>query len=234
MNDWKRGLKKGIPIALGYLSVSFTFGVKAAHGGLPVWVAVLISLTNVTSAGQLAGLELMLTGGTYVEIALSTFIINMRYMLMSLSLTQKIKPGTKKRSQAVFGFAITDEIFAVAATEPGEITASFMYGLISIPIFGWVLGTFLGAAASHIMPASLGNAMELGLYAMFIAIIIPPSKKGRSVFFVVVMAAAVSALLYYVPLFSFISGGFRVILATVLVSVVAAAFMPVRREEEHD
>ena len=139
MNDWKRGLKKGIPIALGYLSVSFTFGVKAAHGGLPVWVAVLISLTNVTSAGQLAGLELMLTGGTYVEIALSTFIINMRYMLMSLSLTQKIKPGTKKRSQAVFGFAITDEIFAVAATEPGEITASFMYGLISIPIFGWVL-----------------------------------------------------------------------------------------------
>ena len=229
MNDWKRGLKKGIPIALGYLSVSFTFGVKAAHGGLPVWVAVLISLTNVTSAGQLAGLELMLTGGTYVEIALSTFIINMRYMLMSLSLTQ-----TKKRSQAVFGFAITDEIFAVAATEPGEITASFMYGLISIPIFGWVLGTFLGAAASHIMPASLGNAMELGLYAMFIAIIIPPSKKDRSVFFVVVMAAAVSALLYYVPLFSFISGGFRVILATVLVSVVAAAFMPVRREEEHD
>ena len=119
MNDWKRGLKKGIPIALGYLSVSFTFGVKAAHGGLPVWVAVLISLTNVTSAGQLAGLELMLTGGTYVEIALSTFIINMRYMLMSLSLTQKIKRGTKKRSQAVFGFAITDEIFAVAATEPG-------------------------------------------------------------------------------------------------------------------
>ena len=234
MDNYRRGLAAGIPIALGYLSVSFTFGIMAVSYGLSWWQALLISMTTVTSAGQFAGLGTMMHPGQYFQMLISQITINIRYSFMSISVGQKADSRFKGISRWILGFMMTDEIFAVAATEPGEITASFMYGLISIPIFGWVLGTFLGAAASHIMPASLGNAMELGLYAMFIAIIIPPSKKDRSVFFVVVMAAAVSALLYYVPLFSFISGGFRVILATVLVSVVAAAFMPVRRGGEHD
>ncbi|MCR5690686.1 MAG: AzlC family ABC transporter permease [Eubacterium sp.] len=234
MKEFRRGVSKGIPIALGYLSVSFTFGVKAVHGGLPVWVAVLISLTNLTSAGQLAGLELILAGGSYLEIGLSTLIINLRYMLMSLSLTQRMEEGVKTSSKMFMAHGVTDEIFAVAITDPKKITGKFMFGLMLTPILGWVSGTFLGAVASQIMPAALGNAMELGLYAMFISIIIPPAKKNKKLAAVVVFAIAISCLLYYLPVFRFISAGFKIIIATFLAAGLAASFLPVDRPDSQE
>lgn len=233
MNDFWYGWKRGIPIALGYLSVSFTFGVKAAHGGMPVWIAVLMSLTNVTSAGQFAGTNLILAGGTYMELAITTFVINLRYMLMSLSLSQKLSASVKRRSCLLFGYGITDEIFAVASTEEEQITASYMYGLISMPVLGWTMGTLLGAVASGIMPEVLANAMELGLYAMFIAIIIPPARKNRAIVFVIVLAVLVECILYYLPVFNGISGGFKVILATVIAAAAGAFLYPVAPVEDN-
>lgn len=229
MNDWKHGIRKGIPIALGYLSVSFTFGVKAVNGGIPVWAAVLISLTNLTSAGQFAGTTLILTGSSFVEIALTTFVINIRYMLMSLALSQKLQQGTSRRQCCLFGFGITDEVFAVSSGETGKISAAYMYGLISLPIVGWTMGTALGAVASDLMPASLASAMELGLYAMFIAIIVPPAKESRAVALVIALAVGISCILYYIPAFSCISSGFQVIIATVLAATMGAVLYPVEQ-----
>lgn len=234
MSEFKNGCKKGIPIALGYLSVSFTFGVKAVHGGLPAWVAVLISLTNLTSAGQFAGTNLILYGGSYVEIAVTTLVINIRYMLMSFALSQKLKPGIGLRQRCVFGFGITDEVFAVASSEEGKISASYMYGLISLPIAGWTLGTALGAVASDIMPSALASAMELGLYAMFIAIIIPPAKKSRAIAVVIALAVLIECILYYMPVFQCISSGFQVIIATIAAAALGAAFFPVKEEVDND
>lgn len=232
MNDWKRGIRKGIPIALGYLSVSFTFGVKAVNGGIPVWAVVLISLTNLTSAGQFAGTTLIIAGSSFVEIALTTFVINIRYMLMSLALSQKLQKGTNRRQCCLFGFGITDEVFAVASGENGKISAAYMYGLISLPIVGWTAGTALGAMASDLMPASLASAMELGLYAMFIAIIIPPAKKSLAVTLVIVLAVGISCVLYYIPLFACISSGFQVIIATILAAAIGAVLYPVEQGEK--
>jgi len=228
MSDFKTGCRKGIPIALGYLSVSFTFGVKAVNGGLPPWIAILISLTNLTSAGQFAGTNLILANAAYIEIVVTTLVINARYMLMSLALSQKLKPGIGIRKRCLFGFGITDEVFAVAAAEPGKISASYMYGLISTPILGWTLGTALGAFASDIMPSSLANAMELGLYAMFIAIIIPPAKKSKSVAIVIAMAILFECILCLVPV---ITDGFKVIIATVAAATVGAILFPVKGDE---
>lgn len=227
MNDWKRGIRKGIPIALGYLSVSFTFGVKAVNGGIPAWAVVLISLTNLTSAGQFAGTTLIIAGSSFVEIALTTFVINIRYMLMSLALSQKLQKGTSRRQCCLFGFGITDEVFAMASGEAGKISASYMYGLIALPIVGWTAGTALGALASELMPSSLASAMELGLYAMFLAIIIPPAKKSLAVAFVIALATGISCALYYIPVFSCISSGFQVIIATVLAAAFGAVLYPV-------
>lgn len=227
MNDWKRGIRKGIPIALGYLSVSFTFGVKAVNGGIPAWAVVLISLTNLTSAGQFAGTTLIIAGSSFVEIALTTFVINIRYMLMSLALSQKLQKGTSRRQCCLFGFGITDEVFAMASGETGKTSASYMYGLIALPIVGWTAGTALGALASDLMPSSLASAMELGLYAMFIAIIIPPAKKSLAVAFVIALATGISCALYYIPVFSCISSGFQVIIATVLAAACGAVLYPV-------
>lgn len=230
MNDFKRGLRMGIPIALGYIGVSFTYGVKAVHAGIPAWVVVLISLTNVTSAGQFAGTNIIAAGGGYMEMVIITFIINIRYSLMSFALSQKLPAGTRIRPRLIMGFGITDEIFAVAAAGDGEVTPSYFYGLMTLPIAGWTFGTLLGAVASGLMPPALSSAMELGLYAMFIAIIVPPSKKSRPVLVAVLLAVAASVILYYIPVFQVITPGIRVILAAVFAAGAAAFIFPVSEE----
>lgn len=228
--SWKRayreGLKSGIPIGVGYLPVSFTFGFLAVSGGLPVWVAVMISLTNLTSAGQFAGTNLILTGAGYFEVALTTFVINLRYMLMSLSLSQKLDRAATTLERLILAFGITDETFVVSSLKEGTLKAPYMFGLITMPILGWNLGTMFGASISAFLPQALQNAMGIALYAMFIALIIPAARESLAVLCVIGAAVVIMCLLQYIPLFGFISSGFRVILATVAASSLGAFIFP--------
>ena len=230
MNDWIRGIKKGLPIAIGYLSVSFTFGVKAVNAGIPVWITILISVANVTSAGQFAGVAIMAAHGSYLEMAMTTFIINVRYMLMSFSLSQKVDKKMTLRQRLMIGYGITDEIFAVSSMETESLSARFMYGLITVPVFGWTVGTAAGALASQIMPGALSAAMALGLYAMFIAIIIPPAKKSKAVLFVIGIAVICQCIFTATPVLKEISIGFQVILSTVIAASIGAFMFPVKKE----
>lgn len=230
--DFKEGVKSGMPIGLGYLPVSFTFGFLAVSGGLPVWAAVFISLTNLTSAGQFAGTNLILAGAGYIEVALTTFVINIRYMLMSLSLSQKLEQGTGTLERLLLAFGITDETFVVSSLKPGVLKASYMIGLMSMPVLGWNLGTLLGGSISTLLPEAMQNAMGIALYAMFIALIIPASKQSRTRLYVIAAAVFVTCLLKYLPVFSFISSGFRVILATVAASFLGAWLFPGKEGEE--
>jgi len=233
--NWKkelaRGLKDGLPIGLGYVPVAFTFGFIAVSGGLPVWAACLISMTNLTSAGQFAGTNLILAGGGYLEIAMTTFVINIRYMLMSLSLTQRIEKGMGVFKRMLFGFGVTDEIFVVASLHPGVLRAAYLFGLIVLPIAGWNLGTLLGACISTVLPAALQNAMGIALYGMFIALIVPASRDSVHVFIIVILAVAVNCMLKYLPIFSFISSGFRIIISTVTAAGAGALLFPKTDEE---
>lgn len=224
--SFKEGFRSGIPIGLGYLPVSFTFGFLAVSGGLPVWVAVLISLTNLTSAGQFAGTNLILASAGYFEVALTTFVINLRYMLMSLSLSQKLDRAAGTLERMILAFGITDETFVVSSLRPGVLKSSYMIGLMTAPILGWNAGTLLGGCISTLLPQALQNAMGIALYAMFIALIIPAARQSLHVLYVIAAAVAVMCILKYVPLFSFISSGFRVILATVAASAMGAWLFP--------
>lgn len=226
------GFKRGVPIALGYIPVSFTFGLMAVGSGLSPWMAVFISLTNLTSAGQFAGTRLIITGSGYLEITLTTFIINIRYMLMSLSLSQKIESEMSLVQRLIIGFGITDETFLVSSTGSGRISYSHMLGLITGPIAGWTLGTTLGAFISSALPPSVSSAMGIALYAMFIAIIVPPCKKSRPIFVIVLITVAIALVLKYIPIFSFISSGFRVIAATILGAGLGAALWPIEDTNE--
>lgn len=236
--SWKKsfmeGVKSGIPIGMGYLPVSFTFGFLAVSGGLPVWVACFISLTNLTSAGQFAGTNLILAGAGYVEVALTTLVINLRYMLMSLSLSQKLSETTGTLERLVLAFGITDETFVVSSLQPGILKSSYMIGLMTMPIFGWNLGTLLGGSISTLLPQALQNAMGIALYAMFIALIIPAARKSLQVLSAIVMAVTINCLLKYLPVFSFISSGFRVILATILASAYGAWRYPKLEDDATD
>lgn len=228
--DFKYGFKRGIPIALGYVPVSFTFGLMAVSGGIPVWMAIFISLSNLTSAGQFAGTNLIINGASLVEITLTTFVINIRYMLMSLSLTQRLEKSINLPKRLLVGYGVTDEIFTMASLERGTLTFPYMLGLIIGPVLGWTTGTALGAIISTALPESLGNAMGIALYAMFIAIVLPVAKSSKPVTIIVIMSVAVVCILKYVPIFSMISSGFRIIIATVIGAGIGAKLFPIADE----
>ncbi len=229
--EYTRGLIKGVPVALGYLSVSFTFGIIAVELGMSPLSATFTSLSNLTSAGQFAGIQLIAEGASLLELAVTTFIINMRYMLMSLALAQKLDESTGVLPRLIFGFGVTDEIFAISIVEGKKLTSSFMYGLMTLPIIGWTAGTALGAAAKGLLPSAVSAAMNIALYAMFTAIVIPPARKSRAVLFAVLTAAFIMCILTYVSFFSPLSSGIKAIITAVAAAVAAALLFPDEEEK---
>lgn len=228
--DFRQGIRHGIPIALGYLSVSFAFGMKAAGDGLTVLQAVLISMTNLTSAGQIAALPLMIGGASLTEMALTQLTINLRYALMSLSLSRKLDGSMKTLQRLIFSFANTDEIFAVASSQPGKVGKHYLYGLMLTPWIGWSLGTLLGSAAGTLLPAFVRTALGIAIYGMFLAIILPPAKEQKPVRFVVIIAVAMSLCFHYIPGLNTVSGGFVIIICGVLAAAAGAWKFPVKED----
>ena len=226
------GLKKGLPIGLGYLSVSFGFGITAFRQGISAVGAILISLLNLTSAGQVAGLTIMVAGGTVLEMITAQLIINLRYSLMGISLTQKLSGNFSTGHRMIAAFGITDENFAVASSEKKSVTPAYYYGLMTLPVIGWTLGTALGAICGEIFPSDVSAALGLAIYAMFVAIVIPELRKSKGVLFGVGISVALSCILYYVPILKVIPGGFAIIICAVVASAAAAYFMPRREENE--
>lgn len=223
---YKKGLRDGLPIALGYLSVSFTFGITAVGMGIPPVAAILISMTNLTSAGQVQGINIIAAGGGYLEMALAQLIINLRYALMGLSLSQKLSPKYNLLHRIISSFGITDEIFAVASGQKGEIPPKYMYGLMTLPYIFWAAGTAAGALLGAILPQNIQDALGIAIYGMFIAIVIPPAKKSRGIFMVALFASVFSCIITYVPLFSAISPGISVIICAVIAAGLGALLFP--------
>ena len=215
-NQFKAGVRDGIPICLGYFAVSFAFGIQAAETGLTPFEAGMLSLLNVTSAGQVAGLSVIAAAGSYIELAVLQFIINLRYMLMSAALSQKLDSATGTLPRLLIAYGVTDEIFGVSVTRPGKLDPFFSYGCTIISVLGWVGGTVTGASAG---------------YGMFIAIIIPPARENKKIMYCVLAAMVMSAVFAYAPLLKNLSGGMRIIIVTVAVAAFFAKMFPVEEED---
>lgn len=225
--EFVAGFRYGAPIMLGYAPVAFAFAVGAVGSGLPWWIVVLISLTNFTSAGQKAGADLMISSAPLYEIGAAVFVVNIRYILMSLSLTQRmLKKSLGKK--LILANGVTDEIYFLAMKKD-EFSGWFFAGLSAGPYLGWGGGTLLGALAGEVLPASLSSALGIALFAMFIAIIVPEAKKSRPVLVVCLVAATLSALFYYVPVLSVIPSGWALIIAAVLAAAVGAWLFPMEQ-----
>lgn len=231
MQNYKRGLAAGIPIALGYMSVSFTFGIMAVSYGLAWWQALIISMTTVTSAGQFAGIGIMIHPGQYFQMLISQITINIRYSFMSISVGQKADSRFKGLSRWILGFMMTDEIFAVA-TQEESVSRSFFAGLATLPYIGWALGTLFGAILGSILPERLMSALSLAIYGMFVAIVVPEMKKSRPVVLVVILAILLSCIFYYVPFLSTISSGITITVVAVAAAVIASLLFPVMEEAD--
>ena len=229
INKFLQGLKDGVPIALAYISVSFTFGLLATEKGLSIFTSVLISLTNLTSAGQFAGLDIIVACGTLLELAVTTLIINLRYFLMSFAISQRVEKNMTTPERLICSFGITDEVFAVICQREDKISFPYFFGLIVLPILGWSSGTLIGAGASMLLPESVRTALSIAIYGMFIAIIIPPAKKFKPYFYAIGMSVVISCIFRYVPYLNLLSGGWVIIIASVTASAVCAYFFPIKR-----
>ena len=199
--------------------------------GISPFHAVLISLMNLTSAGQFAGLTVIVSGASLVEMALTQLVINIRYALMSVSLSQKLDSSVKTFQRMLIAYGNTDEIFAVASSKPGTVGSKYMYGLILLPVIGWVGGTLTGAVASTILPAAVISALGVALYGMFIAIVVPVAKESKEVLLVVAVSLVFSSAFYYLPVLRNISSGFTIIICTVAAAGIGAVLFPIKEEQ---
>lgn len=229
-----QGIIDGLPICFGYLSVAFAFGISAVGSGLSAIEALLISMTNVTSAGQVAGIGIIAAGGSLLEMAVSQLGINLRYALMSVSLSQKFGKSISLFDRFIIAFVNTDEVFGVASSKDGCVERSYMYGLIVPPYVGWSIGTILGALAGNILPGAVTSALGIAVYGMFVAIVVPKAKKERPTALCALGAILLSCAFRYVPFLSGVPGGFSVIICAVIASALFAYIAPINSDKEDE
>ncbi len=229
---FKQGIKDGIPICLGYLSVSFAFGIFCITSGLTILEALLISMTCVTSAGQLAAVPIMAASGSFIELAMTQVIINLRYSLMSVSLSQKFDKDITLGRRFALAFMVTDEIFGVASSKDGKPPREYYYGLMITPYFGWALGTLIGAAAGNIFPPIVIASLGVAIYGMFVAIVLPKARDDKNVMSCVLLAIALSCAFAFIPLLSRVPSGFVIIICSVIASAIFAVVKPIEEVAE--
>ena len=229
-NEYRNGVSRGLPVGMGYFSVSFGFGAMAVSQGLSTMDATLISLTNLTSAGQFAGLTVIVAMATLWEMVLTQLIINSRYALMSLALSQRMGQRIGVLPRLIIAFFNTDEIFALAMARKEPLTVPFMLGLGTLPIVGWTTGTLCGALAGSVLPASIQAALGVMLYGMFVAIVVPPAKQNKPVLICVVLAMVFSTLFTIVPLLQQTSAGIAIVICTVAAAAICAWLFPISEE----
>lgn len=230
-NELRTGIRTGLPVGLGYFSVSFGFGTLAAANGMRALDATLISATNLTSAGQFAGLTLILAMSGLWEMVLTQLVINSRYALMSLALSQRMGERIGLFPRFFIAFINTDEVFALAMARQEPLTVPFLLGLGVLPIAGWVSGTLLGALAGSVLPLSVRTALGVMLYGMFVAIVVPPARKEKSVAAAVLLAVIFSGLFAWAPVLKELSAGVSIVVCTVAAAGICAALFPVQEAE---
>jgi len=229
---YKKGLRDGVPIALGYFAVAFTLGIVAKKAGLTAVQTFLATALTNASAGGYAGFTAIAENASYIDVALTMLIVNARYLLMSAALSQKLSPNTPIAHRMLVAFDVTDEIFGISVAVKGTLNPYYNYGAMSVSIPGWALGAAMGVIMGNVLPQSIVSALSVGLYGMFLAIIIPPARKNKVIAGIVVISMALSFLFTKTPFISGLSSGIRVIILTIVIALAAAVLFPVKEEED--
>ena len=230
--DWfKKGLKDGIPIATGYIAVSFTLGIAAKKVGMSAFQATLMSFLNLTSAGEFAAIGLIGAGSSYLEMAITQFIINIRYFLMSCALSQKLEKNLPFFHRFFLAFGITDEIFGLSVSVPDKLNPYYTYGMMTLAIPSWALGTCLGVITGNALSPRILSAFSVALYGMFLAVIVPPARKNKILAGIVIISMFMSGLFSKLPIIKNMSSGFQIIILTILIAGAAAVLFPIQKDE---
>ena len=228
--DFWVGMRAGMPVCVGYFSVSFGFGAMAIAQGLTIWQAICISISNLTSAGQFAGLTVIAAGATILEMILTQLVINSRYALMSLALGQRLGSGVGTGKRLISAFFNTDEVFALGMSRGKALTTSFFLGAGVVAALGWTAGTAMGAVAGSLLPEGVRMALGVMLYGMFIAIVVPQTRPEKPIFVNMLLALVFSCLFTWVPGLKDVSAGLAIVICTVAAAVISALVFPIDEE----
>lgn len=228
---YARGLRDGIPIGLGYFAVGFTLGITAKEAGITAFQMGIMSLLMNASAGQFAVITIIAGQSGYVAMVLTQIVINIRYLLMSCALSQKISPDTPLWKRLIMSNYVTDEVFGIAVSVPGELNPFYNFGAATVASPSWALGTVLGVVVGNILPPSLTSALSVALYGMFLAVVIPAAKSDKVVAVVVAASMAGSLAFTFLPYLSGLSSSTRIIILTLVIAAAAAILHPVPAEK---
>lgn len=226
------GLRDGIPIAMGYFAVTFSLGIIAAKAGLTAPVGFLSSFFIRASAGEYGTYTLMAVQAAYVEVIAMCLVANLRYMLMSVALSQKIAPGTAWWKRLLMACCITDEVFGVSVAHPGYTPPAYTFSVALISTLFWASGCAVGITAGSLLPQPMVTALSMSLYGMFLAIIVPPARSDRNVLYALIASVVLSGLCAVTPVVSQWSSGMRTVVLTVVISAVAAWLKPIKTDED--
>ncbi len=229
--EYLLGVRDSLPVGIGYFAVSFGFGLAAVQT-VSVVQATVMSLTNLTSAGQFAAIGVITAASSLWVMLLTQLVINSRYALMSLALSQKLGEKFGLLHRLIIAFFNTDEIFAIAMQRPVPLTVPYMLGLGLTPILGWTGGTLLGALAGGILPAAVSTALGVALYGMFVAIVVPQAVESKPKRIAALIAASLSCLFTWVPWLKTVDSGLAIVICTVVAAAVCAALFPIDDREE--
>ena len=228
---FRKGLKDGIPIALGYFAVSFALGITAKEAGISPLQAGCMSALMLASAGQFAAINVIAAGNTLIQMAITTLVVNLRYILMSSSLSQKLDKNMSFIHRLLLPCYVTDEIFGIASNVEGRLNPFYNYGAAAVAVPGWTLGTIIGAAVGAILPARVEAALGVALYGMFLAVIIPGARKNRFIAVLVTVSMIASFLFAKLPVVSSVPSSMQIIILTVVIAALAALIKPIEEEE---
>jgi 4-azaleucine resistance transporter AzlC len=212
--EFKKGIRAGMPVAVGYFPIAIAFGALANQAQLSLLDGVLMSVLVYAGASQFVGVSLLLAGTGVLQIITTTFFLNLRHLIMSLAVNDQMRDfsPTWKRGLSFF---ITDETFALLTLGDGQNiqqrTPKYMAGLLLTAYLGWVSGTLVGGLGAGFIPPQITTAMTLGLYGLFIGLLIPSIKKSRPY----ALIAVLSMILNWV-LSQWVESGWSIVIATVL------------------
>ena len=224
------GLRDGMPIAMGYFAVAFSIGMIAKWAGLTAIVGFVSSFLTRASAGEYGVYTLIAAGGAYAEVVAMCVVTNIRYLLMSAALSQRMAPGMALWHRLLMACCITDEVFGVTIARKGYASPAYMYAASFISTMCWAGGCAMGIVAGSVLPPMVVCALSVALYGMFLAIIMPAARADHNVLYAVICGFVLSGVSCVTPILNAWSNGTRTIVITVLVAAGVAWLRPVKDE----
>lgn len=231
MDNWQWGMRDGLPLGIAYFAVSFAFGMFASNKGFSILDTLLVSVTNITSAGQFTGVTMIMAGCTYIDMVMTQLVLNLRYLIMSTSLSQKYDSDLPLIHRMICSFPITDEIFGLISCRESKVSPFYTYGIMTMALPSWALGTLCGAYSGTLLSKSVSSALGIVIYSLFIAMLTKPAEKDKTIRYVVFSALCLGMIISYLPYLNTLSPGIKIIIITVIVSSIAAIIKPINDDD---